>query len=257
MKLITSKENDLIKKIKKLKTKKYREQESLYLAEGWKFLEFEEKPEIIIFREDISSEIVDKASKFTCQKYMVNKKIFKDISTQENSQGVLLVYSIKNGSLESLTQNVVILNGVSDPGNLGTIIRVVDAAGFKDLLLTKGSVDCYNEKVVRSSMGSIFNLNIHYLEEEKLIEEIKEREYKIFVTALDKTAIEYTEIKLEEKNAFVFGNEGNGVSQKMLGAADEKVIIPIYGSSESLNVAVSSGILLYEVKRKLNFRGKI
>ncbi|MEE0139488.1 TrmH family RNA methyltransferase [Fusobacterium ulcerans] len=165
MDYINSLENNIIKKIKKLKIKKYREEEQLFIAEGRKFLDFTFEPEIIVFREnyEIAGEIEKKLEKFQCRKIIVSEKVFGQLTSQENSQGVIVVYPYIKGSLEKLQKNIVVLDKIGDPGNLGTIIRVADAAGFKDIILTKGSVDCYNEKVVRSSMGSILNMNILYM----------------------------------------------------------------------------------------------
>ena len=165
------------------------------------------------------------------------------------------LYRLTEGKKDALSSNLVILDGVSDPGNLGTILRISDAAGFNDIILTKGSADCYNEKVVRSSMGSIFNLNILYMEKDELLIYLKEHNYKIYTTALDKTSIQYTDMILSEKNAFIFGNEGNGVSELFLKNCDNKIIIPIYGTAESLNVAMASGIILYKTRELLNKRG--
>lgn len=253
MDYINSLENNTIKKIKKLKIKKYREEEQLFIAEGRKFLDFTFEPEIIVFREnyEIAGEIEKKLEKFQCRKIIVSEKVFGQLTSQENSQGVIVVYPYIKGSLEKLQKNIVVLDKIGDPGNLGTIIRVADAAGFKDIILTKGSVDCYNEKVVRSSMGSILNMNILYMEEEELITFLKREGYKIEVTALDKDSISYTEMKLTERNAIVFGSEGDGVSQNFLKMCDEKIIIPIYGIAESLNVAMACGIILYKTKEIL------
>lgn len=253
MDYINSLENNTIKKIKKLKIKKYREEEQLFIAEGRKFLDFTFEPEIIVFREnyEIAGEIEKKLEKFQCRKIIVSEKVFGQLTSQENSQGVIVVYPYIKGSLEKLQKNIVVLDKIGDPGNLGTIIRVADAAGFKDIILTKGSVDCYNEKVVRSSMGSILNMNILYMEEEELITFLKREGYKIEVTALDKDSVSYTEMKLTERNAIVFGSEGDGVSQNFLKMCDEKIIIPIYGIAESLNVAMACGIILYKTKEIL------
>ncbi|MDH6456792.1 TrmH family RNA methyltransferase [Fusobacterium sp. PH5-7] len=253
MDYINSLENNTIKKIKKLKIKKYREEEQLFIAEGRKFLDFTFEPEIIVFREnyEIAREIEEKLEKFQCRKIIVSEKVFGQLTSQENSQGVIVVYPYIKGSLEKLQKNIVVLDKIGDPGNLGTIIRVADAAGFKDIILTKGSVDCYNEKVVRSSMGSILNMNILYMEEEELITFLKREGYKIEVTALDKDSVSYTEMKLTERNAIVFGSEGDGVSQNFLKMCDEKIIIPIYGIAESLNVAMACGIILYKTKEIL------
>ena len=254
MEFINSLDNSTIKKIKKLKQRKYREEEKKFLAEGRKFLDFTYTPDLIILKENFEDfeNITTKLERFDCRKIVVNDKIFKDLTSQENSQGVILVYPYCETNIEKINNNIIVLDKVQDPGNLGTIIRVADAAGFKDIILSKGSVDCYNEKCVRSSMGSIFNMNIVYMEELQLIQFLKEKKYKFLVTALENNSIEYTDITLNEKNAIIFGSEGNGVSDNFLKAADETVIIPIYGSAESLNVAMASGIILYKVRELMN-----
>lgn len=254
MEFINSLDNSTIKKIKKLKQRKYREEEKKFLAEGRKFLDFTYTPDLIILKENFEDfeNITTKLERFNCRKIVVNDKIFKDLTSQENSQGVILVYPYCEANIGKINNNIIVLDKIQDPGNLGTIIRAADAAGFKDIILTKGSVDCYNEKCVRSSMGSIFNMNIVYMEELQLIQFLKEKKYKFLVTALENNSIEYTDITLNEKNAIIFGSEGNGVSDNFLKAADETVIIPIYGSAESLNVAMASGIILYKVRELMN-----
>ncbi|WP_300362130.1 RNA methyltransferase [Fusobacterium sp.] len=246
---INSKDNNLFKRIKKLKQKKYREQEKLFLAEGIKFLDFSKEPNYIFIDSDFDFSVIqERLNKFSCDKYILSSQLFKQLTSQENSQGVILIYSFNEYSLEEIEDNIIVLDKVSDPGNLGTIIRTVDAAGFKDIILTTGSVDCYNEKTIRSTMGSIFNVRITYLTEERMVEFLKEKNYKLIATALDKTSIPYTEMSLSNKNAIIFGNEGNGIGKNLLDIADEKVIIPIYGTAESLNVAMACGIILYKVR---------
>lgn len=254
MERINSLENLTIKRIKKLKSKKYREIEKSFLAEGHKFLDFSYLPEIIVLREDVveDQKIMDKVERFDCRKIIVDDKMFAQLSSQENSQGVILVYPYCESSIDRIDLDVIVLDKVQDPGNLGTIIRVADAAGFKDIILSKGSVDCYNEKVVRSSMGSIFNMNIVYLEDWAIIKTLQDRHYKFIVTALKDNSVEYTDMKLGQRNAIIFGSEGNGVEENFLKAADETVIIPIYGSAESLNVAIASGIIVYKVRELRN-----
>lgn len=254
MEFINSLDNSTVKKVKKLKQRKYREEEKKFLAEGRKFLDFTYTPDLIILKENFEDfeNITTKLERFDCRKIVVNDRIFKELTSQENSQGVILVYPYCETNIEKINNNIIVLDKIQDPGNLGTIIRVADAAGFKDIILTKGSVDCYNEKCVRSSMGSIFNMNIVYMEELQLIQFLKEKKYKFLVTALENNSIEYTDITLSEKNAIIFGSEGNGVSDNFLKVADETVIIPIYGSAESLNVAMASGIILYKVRELMS-----
>ena len=141
MEIIESKENKLIKFLKKLKQKKYIDAEGQFLAEGHKFLDYNTKPEIIIVREDVKDLYMEKLNRFECKKILANEKIFQELSSQENSQGIIIVYSKKNNDLNFLSNNLVILDDVADPGNLGTIIRLCDATNFKDIILTKGTVD--------------------------------------------------------------------------------------------------------------------
>ena len=182
------------------------------------------------------------------EKLVLSQGLFSQLSSQENSQGIILVYKYEEKDIENAGDNVIVLDRVGDPGNLGTIIRTVDAAGFKDIILTKGSVDCYNEKVIRSTMGSIFNINLYYAEEEKLLNFLKEKNYKIISTVLSDDCIPYTEMKLEKRNAVVFGNEGSGIGENIIKYSHEKVIIPIYGTAESLNVAMACGIIIYKLR---------
>ena len=250
MEFIKSRDNKLFKIIKKLKQKKYREKENLFLAEGHKFLNFITSPKYVILHEDCEGNFPS-IEKFNCKKYLYSDTLFREISTQENSQGIILIYEFLNKTMDSLGDNIVILDRIQDPGNLGTIIRLIDAVGFKDIILTTGSVDIYNDKSVRSSMGSLFNLNINYLDEEDLIKFLKENKYNILTSGLTNESVNYNKIKLKNKNAIVFGNEGQGVSESILNISNEIVKIPIYGSAESLNVGVATGIILYKVREIL------
>lgn len=254
MEKIVSAENNQFKFLKKLKQKKYREEFGLYFAEGVKFLDFDINPEYIIINEEYLENIEKRVENIDSKKLILPQQLFNQLTSQENSQGIILVYKIRYSKLEEFKDNVVILDKVSDPGNLGTILRVCDASGFKDIILVKGCVDIYNEKVVRSSMGSIFGVNFIYLEESEIFKFLRENNYKTFVTALDSSSIDYTDVKLTGKNAFVFGNEGVGVCKEFLDFADKKVIIPIYGIAESLNVAMASGIFLYKMRELINIK---
>ena len=250
MEIIESKENKLIKSLKKLKQKKYRDSENKFLAEGYKFLDYNYSPEIIIIREDIyqSNFYFEKINEFSCKKIVVTRKIFEELSSQKNSQGIIILYNKKTNDLKSPSNNLVILDDVSDPGNLGTIIRICDATNFKDIILTKGTVDAYNEKVIRATMGSILNVNLFYLEKQEIIKLLKENNYSIIATYLDKEALPYNKIKLKEKNAVIFGNEGRGICDEFVSISDCKTVIPILSNTESLNVAVASAIILYKFR---------
>ncbi len=249
--IITSKDNKTIKELKKLKQKKYRDLNNQFLAEGIKFLDYKKyMPNTLIIREDIldNKDFLKKIEEIKCKKIYLSKKVFLEISSQENSQGIIILYDKKSYNLDEISKDIVILDDVSDPGNMGTIIRICDATNFKTLIVTKGSVDCYNEKVIRATMGSILNIDIMYLEKEKILKFLAEKKYKLIVTHLDENAISYNRIELSEKNAIIFGNEGNGVSKDFIENADIKTIIPILTQTESLNVAIATGIILYKIR---------
>lgn len=244
---ISSLENEHIKSWAKLKKKKVREEQKLFLAEGRKFLDYPENAKYLLFREDVSydSEVL---ARFSCPVFRLSKKCFDKISSQENSQGVILIYSMDKASLEDCREQVLVLDDIQDPGNLGTILRLADAAGFSDILLTENCADVYNEKVVRSSMGSIFHIRSYSLTKNEILSFLKEENYAVTVTSLQEDSIPYTEMEVQEKNAFIFGNEGHGVCEEFLQAASQKIIIPISGKAESLNVAMALGIIIFYLR---------
>lgn len=250
--IIASSDNKFYKLLKKLDKKKYRDENSIFKAEGEKFL-----GENINF-----NKIIVKESKFEYfeKKYNISQNenltilkdnLFDEVSTQENSQGIIFLYSKNLNTISDIKGDVVILDDIQDPGNVGTIIRTMIATGFYNLVLTKGSVDVYNPKTVRATMSGIFKLNIIYETPENIVKFLKENNYLIISTALHEDSVSYEKIKLKEKNAFVFGHEGGGVSEYMINNSDIKAIIPIYGNIESLNVSVATGVFLYKMKEKI------
>lgn len=244
---ISSLENETIRKFLKLKKKKHRDELKLFLAEGRKFLEYPERANYLLLREDI---VLEKGiiKGFSCPIFSLTKKCFQKLSSQENSQGVILVCSFEENQLEEVREQILILDDIQDPGNLGTILRLADAAGFRDILLTNKSVDVTNEKVVRSSMGSIFHVNTYSRKKEEIINFLKEKGYHCIATSLQEDSVPYTEVQVKEKNAFIFGNEGHGISEEFLDISSQKLIIPISGKAESLNVAMALGILIFYLR---------
>lgn len=251
-KIVVSPDNKFYKLLKKLDKKKYRDENNIFKAEGEKFLN-----EGINF-----NKIIVKESKFNYfeEKYCISKNenltvlkdnLFDEVSSQENSQGIILLYSKNLNTINDIKGDVVILDDIQDPGNAGTIIRTMIATGFYNLILTKGSVDVYNPKTVRATMSGIFKLNVIYETPENIVKFLKENEYLTIATALEEDSISYNEINLKEKNAYIFGHEGGGVSKYLIENSDIKAIIPIYGNIESLNVSVATGVFLYKMREKL------
>ncbi|CAM3250928.1 RNA methyltransferase [Streptobacillus felis] len=248
--VIVSTDNRYYKLIKKLKEKKYRDESGVFLAEGEKFLEEQKNFSKIIVKESKYSYY---ESKYGISKFenltVLSDKLFDSISTQDNSQGLIFIYSKHSSNLSELKGDLIILDAIQDPGNIGTIIRTLVATGYRTLILTKSSVDVYSPKVVRATMGGIFNVNIIYEDKEKIIDFLKNNNYNIISTALSKESIDYRNVELiSDKNAYIFGNEGGGVSNEFLDISNQKAIIPIYGNIESLNVSIALGVFLYKMR---------
>lgn len=261
MNVISSKDNEIVKSVKKLKEKKYRDLENAYIVEGIKMVKeaIIEKASIrqIIICDDceksdnIPKELMYEIAKYDCT--YVTSKVFKYISEVQTPQGVLAVIEKNNGDLDiNYNEDIIVaLDDIQDPGNLGTILRTVDSVDLTQILVSKGTADCYNPKVVRSSMGAIYRVKV--IECEDLLEtlkEIKKNKFKILVTSLGDSKNIY-KMKYNKK-VLVIGNEANGVEERIMNIADEKIKIPMLGRTESLNAAVATGIVLYEyVRQKL------
>ena len=186
---------------------------------------------------------------------VVPNNIFKLISDVEKPQGVLAVVekNMYNITIDYKQDIILILDNIQDPGNLGTIIRTADSVGLKQILVSKGTADAYNPKVIRSTMGAIFRVNIIEIENLKnSIEEIKENNFKIITTSLQTEKSIY-DIKLN-KTAIIIGNEANGVSKEIKKLADINAIIPMKGKTESLNASVATGVILYEYLRQSMYK---
>lgn len=262
MQIITSKDNDFVKHIKKLKEKKYRDINKEYMIEGIKLIKeaIEEKAEIkqIIICEDCDkADIIPKELMYEIAKYecvYVNKKIFNTLTDVVNPQGILAIIgrSYNKNQIDYMQDIIVALDDIQDPGNLGTILRTVDSVGLTQILVSKGTADVFNPKVVRSTMGAIFRVKI--IECEDLIQtlkEVKKHKFEVVVTSLQTTKSFY-EVNYNKK-IIVIGNEANGVEKQIQEIAENKVIIPMLGKTESLNASVATGIMLYEyVRQKLN-----
>ena len=256
--VITSKDNESIKAIRKLKEKKYRDISNEYIIEGIKLIQeaIQEKAKIktIVVCDDckttggIPNDVLYEIAKYNC--IYVNEKVFNLITDVSNPQGILAVIE-KNSSESEIDYKddlIVILDNIQDPGNLGTILRTLDSIGLKQIIISKESADGYSPKVVRSTMGAIFRVKIIESDNlEKTIREIKKHKFKVYATSLENSKsiyeVDYT------KSAIIIGNEANGVSRNLLDIADEKIKIPMLGKTESLNASVATGIVLYEAVR--------
>lgn len=251
---ISSTKNEKYKFYKSLKQKKARVNTGLYTVEGIKSVLDAVSAGMRIEAILISDELYRKEN-ITFEDYVtvyvIDEKIFAPLADTENSQGIIAV--LKQDDKEFLVDKskaYIYCDCVNDPGNLGTIIRTADAAGFGGVLLSEGCVDLYSPKTVRSSMGSFF----HIAKKEKvsydMLKDYKSSGFKIVCGVLSENTVDYTKADFTQPVIIVVGNEANGISDDVLKLSDIDVKIPIVGKAESLNVAVAAAILMYEVNRQ-------
>lgn len=254
---IESKENNLFKNTKKLKERKNRTKTNKYIIEGFRLVQEAFKAKVDVDYLIVAEDAEDKVDEFLAgyinediKIYRITNNLFKELISTENPQGILAVINMNTIKLKSDGDFYLVCDKLQDPGNLGTIIRTAHAAGVQGIILTKGTVDIYNEKTIRSTMGSIFYIPIHYDDENlSLVKELKEKGFNLVVTSLD-TDKNFFEADLKDKVLLTVGNEGNGVSDEVLAMADTKVKIPMPGNAESLNVAIAASVIMYEKVRQ-------
>lgn len=279
MEIISSKDNKKIKYIRSLLEKgNIRKKNRQFVVEGIKLvdeaLKYGDVSEIVIteslYAEIVSGDLSNNAllaeNGKNVIKYVENSRstivvldaVFNSVSETITPQGVLAVVGMpcyrlldedyldkiysKTGKIKLL-----ILEDTSDPGNLGTIMRTAEAAGVTGVIMTKGTVDIFNPKVVRSTMGSIFRLPFAYVEDLKeVIKELKKEGISFYATHL-KGEKSYKAIQYSDRSAILIGNEARGLSDEVADLADTYVIIPMQGKVESLNAAVAAALMMYEV----------
>lgn len=244
--LITSLDNDKIKKCLKLKEKKYRDEYNEFLVEG-------EHLVIEAYRAGILEEILikhDEVTMLDADITYVSDEIIKALSTLETPSHMFGLCKKKEES-NDLGNRILLLDRVQDPGNLGTIIRSSKAFGIDSIVLGEGCCDIYNEKVLRSTQGIGFHFNIVSRDLKEVISELKDREVPILGTR-----VEYGEdirnLTNRDKECFalIMGNEGRGVSSDILELCDKFIYIEMDDQVESLNVSIATSILLYELSRR-------
>ena len=246
--MITSVKNQTIKNWAKLKQKKYRREQSSFIVEGEHLVE-----EAINSDWQVETIVVSEGyeSTFDLQNQevrYVSNHVFESLAETKTPQGILAIVKMKLFT-DYATNRVLLLDAVQDPGNLGTIIRTADAAGFDAIILGEGTVDLYNDKVIRASQGSIFHLPIIEADLSRKIDQLKESNVTICTSTLEE-AVPVQTVDWPEKVALIVGNEGAGVNHLLIEKSDLLVRIPIYGQAESLNVSIAAGIMMYQMQLK-------
>ncbi len=264
---LTSIHNPLVVKFRRaIRDARFRDKHSVVVVEGFRLVrdafsagwlpteviytaEFETRPEGRAFLEEL------RRGGFTPRLFRVSAQVFQSISEEVHPQGVMAMGPQPNAAPDSLRSGpagsrygpfVVVLASIQDPGNLGTIVRVADAAGVSGILVTRGTTDPWAPKAVRAAMGSTFHVPV-------VLGERPESEMRTLqaagVACLGTSArghIDYRKVDYRRPVAIWFGNEGNGLSDELLALCDAVVSIPIYGRAESLNVSTAAAVVLYE-----------
>lgn len=261
---ITSPHNQLVKMVAALRQKKYRDELGLFTVEGVRLAEELAAAgwpvETCLFTETAAAD--SRAAKILgvlgnrCRLVQVSDPLYAKITDTQEPQGIMLVAPKRQAAFGDILSSrsesplIVVLDGIQDPGNAGTVIRTADAAGCSGIVMLKGCVDLYAGKTVRATMGSLFHLPVvENMAGDDLLTALATAGIPLIATAL-KEATDYSAARLSGPVAIVFGNEGQGVSGELLARAAERIIIPIYGKAESLNVATAAAVTLYEAARQ-------
>ena len=240
--VITSLENKKVKDVVKLQSKKYRNLTNTFVVETEHLVEEAKKAGIIKDLFIVEDEFVDNDNT-----YFVTNEVMRKMSSMESPSNVLAVCE-KNNSKEIIGDKILLIDGVQDPGNLGTIIRSSVAFGVTTIVLSFDTVDLYNPKVIRATEGMFCHINIISMNLEEAINIIKSRGIKVYGTNVV-DGVSVTSITDKNKYALIVGNEGNGVKQNIQDLCDLNLYIPMNNNVESLNVGVACSILLYELEK--------
>ncbi|MGX6961467.1 TrmH family RNA methyltransferase [Vagococcus xieshaowenii] len=251
MKEITSAQNTTIKEAKKLLKNKYRQQTGLYMIEGEHLVEEainegQRLEKLFITTDFMIEKQLDGLFAQAKEIFEVSDTVMKTLSSLPTPQGIIAILKQTSQALTyPLVAPLLLLDNVQDPGNVGTMIRTADAAGYAGVVLGKGCADFYSNKVQRALQGSHFHLPVVQEDLSNFIPDLIASGVEVYATALDKQAKSYRDLNPSTSFAIVMGNEGQGVSQDIIELCTQTIYIPMPGRAESLNVAVAAGILMF------------
>lgn len=233
----------------------------MYLAEGENIvneaLRDEDCIDLIVLREDMSSALRQLREKTGKPVQILSSKLFDEVTDTQSAQGILAVVKKRMYDVNDIKDrctdaaNILVLDRLQDPGNIGTVIRTAEACGYGGVICMKGTVEPFSPKVVRAAAGALFRLPTVFLETpQELLDFVRVLGKRLVVSKMD-GKLAYFEADLRENVAIVIGNEGSGCSSEITAIADEVVSIPMRGESESLNASVAAAVLMYEAVRGL------
>jgi TrmH family RNA methyltransferase len=262
--MISSTSNSQVREIIRLQTQaKARKKAGVFVVEGSRI--FTEIPENRLHKAYVSASFYDSIKDISCKIMtildkvdyeIVEDSVFKQMSDTVTPQGILAIVNKRELNIQDISEGstYIILENLQDPGNLGTILRTAEGAGISGIIMNRGTVDIYNSKVVRSTMGAIFRVPFMYSDNiDATVQQLKNSGVKIYAAHLNGKKI-YNQPDYSQPSAFMIGNEGNGLSEELSSLADELIIIPMAGKVESLNAANAATILMYEAFRQRGFK---
>ncbi|WP_350290873.1 RNA methyltransferase [uncultured Croceitalea sp.] len=257
-KIITSLQNPLVKKVLQLKEKsRERKKTGLFIIEGFREIKLAQKGgyiiETLLYCEDINSSSEIKAH----EQIAISQAVYEKLAYRQTTEGVLAIAKSKSHGLDSLkfkTENPLILvaEAPEKPGNIGALLRTVDAANLDAVLIANPKSDLYNPNVIRSSVGCVFTTKVGISTTEEIISFLKQQGISINCAALTASK-NYVETDFTQPTAIVVGTEATGLSDAWLANSDQNIIIPMQGEIDSMNVSVSAAILIFEAKRQRGF----
>lgn len=244
--IITSRQNPLLQHVRKLlSSRSYREQTREFVAEGGKMLteavKWQAEVTTVVFSEQCPM-LPDTDARLV----QVPRDVLASVSDVECTQGVLFICKTSLPETARLPATCLVLDGLQDPGNVGTILRTADAFDVP-VVLSDGCADLYNPKTVRATMGAVFRANILRMTKAEILRQCREDSVPLAVTALSEQSEDIRQAKLV--GAVVIGSEGSGVCREFTEAADKKLIIPMSSRCESLNAAIAAALVLWEMRR--------
>ena len=246
---ITSRKNAFIRHVRLLASDgTYRRQQGEYLCDGIKTLR-----EALTYGARVTSVLwKDRTGEISLSadtvQYLAPAELFDYASPMQNSPGPLFTVAIRGCAKPDKLKNAIVLEGVQDPGNVGTVIRTANAFGMDAVILTGACADLYHPKTVRASMGAIFRQNVLEMDREFLAAFLKDQELPLYAAALDERAVDVRQVSLRHA-AVAVGSEGRGLSKELIAMSDQTVIIPMGPDSESLNAAIAASVLMWEACR--------
>lgn len=253
---IISLQNDKVKNLVRLQKSSERRSQNLILIEGWREIRQAIDKGFQIEAFYLNEDKIDELNKHSGKVFLLASNVFEKVAYRENTEGIIAVARPKFHSLDTLKLRknplLIVLESVEKPGNLGAVLRTAEASAVDGVIVCDPLTDIYNPNVIRSSLGCVFSVPIVVCKNRDAINYLKENNIRIFAAEL-KASKRYDLIDFTQPAAIVLGTESTGLTNEWISAADERIIIPMLGKHDSLNVSVSAAILVFETLRQRRF----